>query len=93
MNMTQGDTKHHQLAQELAEIAEDISTPGRHIVEALPFMLHIPSWAPGGGFKKLAEKWKKQLIAVRDQLYDSAKETMVSNPPSSPDVFPPRSDL
>ncbi|RPD64505.1 cytochrome P450 [Lentinus tigrinus ALCF2SS1-7] len=76
VNLTQGDTTHHKLAQELAHIAEDISTPGQHVVEAFPFMLHIPSWTPGGGFKKLAERWKKEIAAIRDQLYDSAKETM-----------------
>ncbi|KAI0714193.1 cytochrome P450 [Cerioporus squamosus] len=76
VNLTQGDTIHHTLAKELAHIAEDISTPGRHVVEAFPFMLHLPPWAPGGAFKKLAARWKKELSAKRDQLYDSAKEIM-----------------
>ncbi|TFK92459.1 cytochrome P450 [Polyporus arcularius HHB13444] len=76
VTLTQGDTTYHQLVQKLAHIAEDISTPGRHAVEAFPYMLYLPSWAPGGGFKRLAAKWKKDLVAIRDQLYNSAKEMM-----------------
>ncbi len=82
VTLTQGDTTYHQLVQKLAHIAEDISTPGRHAVEAFPYMLYLPSWAPGGGFKRLAAKWKKDLVAIRDQLYNSAKEMMASIPSS-----------
>lgn len=74
----QGERKYYKLVERLATIAEDISTPGRHIVEAFPSMQRLPSWFPGTGFKQLATTWKAEIASIRDYLYDSAKETMVS---------------
>lgn len=74
----QGERKYYKLVERLATIAEDISTPGRHIVEAFPSMQRLPSWFPGTGFKQLAATWKAEIASIRDYLYDSAKETMVS---------------
>ncbi|KAI0741720.1 cytochrome P450 [Daedaleopsis nitida] len=76
VDLTQGDTKHYKLAQNLASIAEDISTPGRHVVEAFPGMLQLPPWFPGTGFRKMASLWKNQLVTIRDQLFDSARDEM-----------------
>lgn len=87
VDLTQGDTKHYTLAQKIAIIAEDISTPGRHVVEAFPGMQQLPHWFPGTGFKKLASVWKKQLVNIRDQLFDSARDEMV-RPPICVRVYP-----
>ena len=81
VDLTQGDTEHYRLVQKLATIAEDISTPGRHVVEAFPIMQRLPSWFPGTGFRQLAVEWKQQIRAIRDKLYDAAKETMVCTGP------------
>ncbi|EIW58796.1 cytochrome P450 [Trametes versicolor FP-101664 SS1] len=72
----QGERKYYKLVERLATIAEDISTPGRHIVEAFPSMQRLPSWFPGTGFMQLAATWKAEIASIRDYLYDSAKETM-----------------
>lgn len=74
----QGERKYYKLVERLATIAEDISTPGRHIVEAFPSMQRLPSWFPGTGFRQLAATWKAEIASIRDYLYDSAKEMMVS---------------
>lgn len=74
----QGERKYYKLVERLATIAEDISTPGRHIVEAFPSMQRLPSWFPGTGFMQLAATWKAEIASIRDYLYDSAKEAMVS---------------
>ena len=78
VDLTHGDTRHYELVQELAEIAESISTPGRHAVEAFPALQRLPAWAPGQAFRSLAARWKAELAHVRDQLFDSARARMVS---------------
>ncbi|KAI0629120.1 cytochrome P450 [Trametes polyzona] len=79
LDASQGDRKYYHLVERLATIAEDISTPGRHIVEAFPSMQYLPSWFPGTGFRELAAGWKKELASIRDYLYDTAKEAMTSS--------------
>ena len=78
VDLTHGDTRHYTLVKELAEIAESISTPGKHVVEAFPSMQRLPRWAPGAGFQKMAADWKKEIAHIRDQLFDTARDTMVS---------------
>ncbi|OSD02925.1 cytochrome P450 [Trametes coccinea BRFM310] len=79
LDAAHGDKKYYKLAERLANIAEDISTPGQHIVEAFPSMQWLPSWFPGAGFKQLAASWKQEIAAIRDHLYESAKEAMATN--------------
>ncbi|KAI0372695.1 cytochrome P450 [Pilatotrama ljubarskyi] len=76
LDATQGEKKYYQQVEELASISSDISTPGRHVVEAFPSMQRLPSWFPGTGFRKLAADWRKEIATIRDYLYDSAKEAM-----------------
>ncbi|KAI0774783.1 cytochrome P450 [Trametes elegans] len=78
LEVTQGDDKYYKLVERLATIAEDISTPGRHIVEAFPWLKRAPSWFPGTGFRTLAATWKAELATIRNYLYDSARSEMSS---------------
>ncbi|KAI0334559.1 cytochrome P450 [Cubamyces sp. BRFM 1775] len=76
LDITPGDDRYYQLIERLGSITADIATPGQHRVEAFPSMRYLPSWFPGMGFKKQADAWKEECAAVRDSMYDSAKETM-----------------
>ncbi|KAI0657965.1 cytochrome P450 [Cubamyces menziesii] len=78
LDAKQGDGKYYKLVERLATIAEDISTPGRHLVEAFPSMQRLPSWFPGTDFRQLASAWKHEIASIRDYLYDSAKEALLS---------------
>ncbi|KAI0350719.1 cytochrome P450 [Trametes cingulata] len=73
LDAAEGDRKYYQQVEELASISSDISTPGRHLVEAFPSMQRLPSWFPGTGYRKLAAEWKQKIASIRDYLYDSAK--------------------
>ncbi|CDO68203.1 hypothetical protein BN946_scf184938.g55 [Trametes cinnabarina] len=79
LDAAHGDKKYYKLIERLATIAEDISTPGQHVVEAFPSMRRLPSWFPGAGFKKLAASWRKEIADIRDYLYESAKEMMLTS--------------
>ncbi|GJJ15152.1 hypothetical protein Clacol_009427 [Clathrus columnatus] len=63
---------------------EIIGTPGKWMVDVFPFcaprpkVRFIPSWFPGGSFKRKAEEYKKVLVAVDQIPYDWAKQTINS---------------
>ncbi|KAJ7836626.1 cytochrome P450 [Mycena leptocephala] len=35
------------------------ATPGKYLVDAIPVLKYIPSWFPGAGFKRQANKWRE----------------------------------
>ncbi|KAJ7800174.1 cytochrome P450 [Mycena olivaceomarginata] len=35
------------------------ATPGKYLVDAIPALKYIPSWFPGAGFKRQANKWRE----------------------------------
>ena len=72
------DHKYYDMVESIAEIADDIAVPGRYPVEALPVLRSLPSWVPGGGFKKYAADAKVSIAAALDELYKTAVDGLVS---------------
>ncbi|KIJ25376.1 hypothetical protein M422DRAFT_237031 [Sphaerobolus stellatus SS14] len=52
------------------------TVPGAFLVDMIPIMLYLPSWFPGGGFKKLAKKWKKATMEMIDVPFFKVKDEM-----------------
>ncbi|KAJ8475189.1 hypothetical protein ONZ51_g6728 [Trametes cubensis] len=50
--------------------------PGAFLVETFPSLRHIPSWFPGGGFKRIAAEWKKIAHNMRDAPFEKTLEAM-----------------
>ena len=63
--------------ERMADVAEEITVPGRFPVEAVPALRHLPSWFPGGRFKKWAREAKHDITDTVDALYNAAKLAMV----------------
>ena len=61
----------------------EIFVPGAFLVETFPSLRHIPSWFPGGGFKRLARKWKKIARNMRDSPFERVMGEMVGLPPAT----------
>ncbi|EIN09519.1 cytochrome P450 [Punctularia strigosozonata HHB-11173 SS5] len=40
----------------------EVTTPGRYLVDAIPFLAHLPGWLPGMGFKKSAREMRRRLL-------------------------------
>ncbi|KZT58525.1 cytochrome P450 [Calocera cornea HHB12733] len=59
-------------------IVERVVVPGNFLVDIFPFLLYIPSWLPGGGFKTLAEQWNAHFTATRDMPYNAVKADVAS---------------
>lgn len=68
----------------VAAVEEGVATfneafvPGAFLVETFPSLRHIPSWFPGGGFKRTAAKWKEIAHNMRDAPFKKTLEAIVS---------------
>lgn len=52
----------------------DANTPGKWIVNAIPFLKWYPGWLPGGGFQNIAKKYKESMDGFSYRPYEPAKE-------------------
>lgn len=50
----------HALEESMA-IIEELTTPGKYLVEVVPILRFLPSWFPGAGFKRHAEAMKAKM--------------------------------
>ncbi|KAI0822975.1 O-methylsterigmatocystin oxidoreductase [Trametes gibbosa] len=65
------------LAEKAAVIFSNMVIPGQYLVEVLPFLKHVPSWFPGAGFKRNAERWSEDIRAVRNAPYDASVNALM----------------
>ena len=74
-----------------AEIAVEggvqTTIPGAFWIEFFPLLKHIPSWVPGTGAKKFAEKYLPVVAFMREQPYLDLKMAMVSTCHIVNDIF------
>ena len=71
------DDKHYHMIERMGDIAEQVVIPGRFPVEAFPVLRYLPSWFPGGAFKKWAADAKRDMLNTVDALFESSKSVMV----------------
>lgn len=71
--------KYFKMVGRMAEIAQTIAIPGNFLVEAFPLLRYLPSWFPGGGFKKWAKHAKQDLLYIVESLFEGAKDGKVSS--------------
>ncbi|KAI5988515.1 cytochrome P450 [Pisolithus albus] len=66
-------------ASALAEILNKQVTANRIVLsKILPFLLYLPSWFPGAGFKRKASQCRKLAAEMVDLPFAMAKDEMVS---------------
>ncbi|KAF2197060.1 cytochrome P450 [Delitschia confertaspora ATCC 74209] len=62
-----------ELVDEAMANFSEALVPGRWAVDILPFLRHVPEWAPGAGFKRTARAWNKTLMKVVNIPYEYVK--------------------
>lgn len=60
-----------------------LSRPGAYLVDALPILRFLPSWFPGGGFKKEAEVSRQTLTDMINVPFELVKTQVVRSRRSS----------
>lgn len=53
------------------------SVPGNYLVDTYPFLRHFPSWLPGMGFKREAQKWNQFPLRMVEGPYQWARKQIV----------------
>ncbi len=60
---------------------------GKYWVDYAPFMIplmkYVPSWVPGAGYKKEAEKWRASGKFMEYSAYEKVKHDLVRTPRES----------
>ena len=51
--------------------------PGTFLVDVIPALKYVPDWLPGASFKRMAKKWRRLALAMRDIPYENAKQEIV----------------
>lgn len=70
--------RYYEMVERMREVAETIAIPGNFPVEAFPVLRYLPSWFPGGGFKKWAQEAKRDLSCISESLFKRAQDESVS---------------
>ncbi len=77
IELRESHDKYYHMVERVAEVAETIAIPGKFAVETFPVLRYVPSWFPGGGFKKWASDAKQDIVYIVDDLFRGAKDVMV----------------
>ncbi len=78
IELREHDDRYYQMVERMAQVGEEISVPGRFPVESVPLLRFLPSWFPGGGYKKFAADAKGDIHFAISNLFDTAKAATVS---------------
>ena len=71
------------IAEEVSEGVAEAGAPGAFLVDLIPILKYVPSWFPGAGFKKKAERWRASFDNMLEKPYrrvieDLARTTSLS---------------
>jgi len=65
------------LAEETLVIFGQAIQPGRFLVDVFPWLLFIPEWFPGTGWKKTVRKWRQLSDRMINAGYEWTLEQIV----------------
>ncbi|KAG2040007.1 cytochrome P450 [Suillus americanus] len=67
---------------DLADRATDIfslsTAPGAFVADFIPFLIKVPEWFPGAGFKRLARKWHETVEKMISEPYKFVEDQMAA---------------
>ena len=63
--------------EEAVHLTADLFVPGKWMVESIPWLRFIPSWAPGAGFQRKAANIKEKMKEIDEIGFNWAKEQIV----------------
>ena len=78
IEVTDEDNPYVRVVERGMELFSRAFVPGAFLVETFPALRYIPSWLPGGGFKRFAAMTKTATQAMRDLPFERTMMKMVS---------------
>lgn len=77
IQVNQVDDPYIKLAQRAIGLLNDASTPGKYLVDMIPWLKYIPDWFPGAKFKRDAKEWRKATEEFKEAPFQATKLNMV----------------
>ncbi|KAL0952769.1 hypothetical protein HGRIS_006997 [Hohenbuehelia grisea] len=71
------------LTQTLVANIQETFFPGAMLVNALPFLRHLPAWFPGAGFKRFANEQAKLVERMTTEPLETVKRNLFHEPYAS----------
>ncbi|GJE96514.1 cytochrome P450 [Phanerochaete sordida] len=68
-----------KIAEDAVTVGTEVVMAGVHLVDMLPILKHLPSWLPGGAFKRKAAEWKVMVDGLFDIPYGRYKDSMLQS--------------
>ena len=81
--MQGGNDPYVKLMEKAGENFTAAAKPGTFFVNIFPILLKFPQWAPGTGFRKIAEEWRRDTDLMVELPYATCLKGLVSSPISS----------
>ncbi|OBZ65325.1 O-methylsterigmatocystin oxidoreductase [Grifola frondosa] len=72
IEVTGTDDEYAIIAGKAADTMEHLIS-GSHLVDMIPLLRYVPAWFPGAKFQKNIAKWRKDVVALREVPYATAK--------------------
>ena len=69
--------EYFRMVEDVAELGGTITVPGRFPVDIIRSLQYLPSWFPGGRFKKWSARAKTAVDRNLNQLYKTAVDGLV----------------
>ncbi|XP_006464041.1 hypothetical protein AGABI2DRAFT_226079 [Agaricus bisporus var. bisporus H97] len=76
IQVNQVDDPYIKLAQRAIGLLNDASTPGKYLVDMIPWLKYIPDWFPGAKFKRDAKEWRKATEEFKEAPFQATKLNM-----------------
>jgi hypothetical protein len=66
-----------KLAEETMHAIISLTYPSAAIVNVIPFLRFLPTWFPGAGFRRVAQKAKEKVTRLLDFPYQFVQDNLV----------------
>ncbi|KAG1758394.1 cytochrome P450 [Suillus occidentalis] len=66
------------LANRVTANGSQATEPGAFLVDILPFLIKVPAWFPGAGFKRIAREWRGTLEEMVSAPHEFVKDQMAA---------------
>ncbi|KAJ7101281.1 cytochrome P450 [Mycena belliarum] len=76
IDVKQQDDPYVAIAHDAIHSSSEAAVFGRFLVDAIPWLKHVPAWLPGAGFKRQARAWRPIVRKMADVPFAETKRQM-----------------
>jgi hypothetical protein len=66
-------------AESVVQRLKELTSPGRTLISAIPFLRHIPPWFPGASTQRIGRQTREAFQKHKNEQYNYVKSKMVGD--------------